>query len=130
MHTPDSEQSGSERDSMDDIFEHADKNGKTPVVVLPLPDGRMIDVWTFLAALHEVLDDDDSQTAFEMVQWLGNVIYEAMESIPKPKKPDKKTIAQIYRKETENFDERFEQFLQQLEREGKGESNGETKKPD
>jgi hypothetical protein len=109
---------------MDDIFEHAEKIGKTPVIVLPLPDGRMIDVWTFLAALYEVLDDDDSQTGFEMVLWLGNVIYEAMESIPKPEKIDKKNIAQIYRKETENFDERFEQFLKSLE-----DGNEQTDKP-
>lgn len=120
MSSQSSEPTGSWRKSMDDIFEHAEKTGKTPVIVLPLPDGRMIDVWTFLAALHEVLDDDDSQTGFEMVHWLGNVIYEAMESVAKPDKPDKKTIAQIYRKETENFDERFEQFLRQLEEENKG----------
>ena len=106
---------------MDDIFEYAANQSKTPVVVLPLPDGRMIDVWTFLAALYEVLDNDDSQTAFEMVSWLGNVIYEAMETVVE-KKPDKKSIAQIYRKETENFDERFEQFLRDLE--------NETDKPD
>jgi hypothetical protein len=107
---------------MDDIFERADRDGKAPVVVLPLPDGRMIDVWTFLAALHEVLDDDDSQTGFEMVLWLGNVIYEAMEAVPKP---DKKSITQIYRKETENFDERLEQFLKSLE----GDGDEQTDKP-
>lgn len=108
---------------MDDIFEQADNEGKTPVVVLPLPDGRMLDVWTFLAALDEVLNQDDTETALEMVQWLGNIIYEAMKSMPKPDKPDKKTIAQIYRKETENFDERFEQFLKSLESDSDGKAD-------
>jgi phytoene dehydrogenase-like protein len=103
-------------DREEDIFEYASQQSKSPVVVLPLPDGKIIDVWTFLAALYEVLDADDSQTAQEMVEWLGNVIYEGMESVVE-KKLDKKNIAQIYRKETENFDERFEQFLRELEKE-------------
>lgn len=102
-------------DDYEDIFETADKMGKTPVIVLPLPDGRAIDVWTFLSALSEVVDDGDDSTAYEMIQWLGHVIYDALESVAKPEKFDKKTIAQIYRKETENFDERFEQFLKSLE---------------
>jgi phytoene dehydrogenase-like protein len=100
----------------EDVFEYASRNGGSPVVVLPLPDGRMVDVWTFLAALYEVLDADDAKTAQEMVEWLGNVIYEGMQHIT-DKKIDKKNIAQIYRKETENFDERFEQFLRELEEE-------------
>ena len=104
----------------DNIFEYAARQSKSPVVVLPLPDGRLIDVWTFLAALHEVLDGEDSETAFEMVEWLANVIYDGMQAAEV--KLDKKSIAQIYRKETENFDERFEQFLRDLE--------NETDKPD
>jgi hypothetical protein len=101
----------------EDIFEYASHNGGSPVVVLPLPDGRMIDVWTFLAALYEVLDNDDAQTAQEMVEWLGNVIYEGMKAVADSKPIKKNNIAQIYRKETENFDERFEQFLRELEEE-------------
>ena len=108
----------------EDIFETVDKMGKSPVVVLPLPDGKAIDVWTFLSALSEVMNTGDENTAWEMLQWLGRVIYDALESVPKPEKFDKKTIAQIYRKETENFDERFEQFLKSLE-----DGNEQTDKP-
>ena len=107
----------------EDIFKTVDKMNKSPVIVLPLPDGRAIDVWTFLSALSEVMDAGDENTAWEMMQWLGRVIYNALDSVAKPEKLDKKTIAQIYRKETENFDERFEQFLRQLERETKGETD-------
>lgn len=115
---------GSWRESMDDIediFAHA-RGKETPMVVLPLPDGKMIDVWTFLAALNEVLMDDDSETAFEMVQWLGFVIFDSMKTVVE-KKLDKKSIAQIYRKETENFDERFEQFLKSLESDSDGQAD-------
>ena len=75
MSTPSSEPSGSWRESMDDyedIFETVDKMGKSPVIVLPLPDGRAIDVWTFLSALSEVVDDGDDSTAYEMIQWLAH----------------------------------------------------------
>jgi phytoene dehydrogenase-like protein len=101
----------------ENVFDHASRKSKAPAVILPLPDGKMIDVWTFLAALFEVLDNDDAQTAQEMVEWLGNVIYEGMEAVADTKPKKKNNIAQIYRKETENFDERFEQFLRELEEE-------------
>ena len=129
MSSQSSEPTGSWSESMDDddyefedIFETVNKLNKTPVIVLPLPDGRAIDVWTFLSALSEVMDVGDENTAWEMLQWLGRVIYDAIESIPKSEKFDKKTIAQIYRKETENFDERFEQFLKSLE-DGNGQAD-------
>jgi hypothetical protein len=107
---------------MSDIFEHVEEHGKIPVVLLPLPDGKMIDVWTFLAALYEVVDGEDMQSASDMIQWLGTIIFEAMDAVPMPEKPNQKTIAQIFRKETENFDEKFEKFLKSLE----GETDGKA----
>lgn len=107
----------------EDIFETVNMSNKTPVVVLPLPDGRALDIWTFLSALSEVINDGDDSTAYEMIQWIGHVIYEGVMSVAKKEPLDKKTIAQIYRKETENFDERFEQFLKSLE----GDKGGEAK---
>lgn len=99
-----------------DIFNFVEKNTSSPVVVLPLPDGKMIDVWSFLAALYEVLDEDDAQTAQEMVEWLGIIIYKSAQVLEdKPNK--KKNISQIYRKETENFDERLEKFRASLDEE-------------
>ena len=124
MSTSGWERSGSWSGSMDedyeyipDIFAHVEKIGSSPVVVLPLPDGKMIDVWTFLAALYEVLDQDDSSTAQEMVEWLGIIIHKAMQAQEEEKPKKSKNIAQIYKKETENFDERLEKFRASLDEE-------------
>lgn len=119
MSTPNSEPNGSENDC---IFDYVEKQNQTPVIVLPLSTERVVDVWSFLSALHEVLINNDTETASEMVEWLGCVIYDSLLN-EAPKKPDRKTIAQIYRKETENFDERLEQFLRSLESDGNGKAN-------
>lgn len=100
-----------------DIFAHVEKMRINPVIVLPLPDGKMIDVWTFLAALYEVLDQDDSNTAQEMVEWLGIIIHKSMHELQEEKPKKSKNIAQIYKKETENFDERLEKFRASLDEE-------------
>lgn len=124
MSTSDSERSGLWSGSMDeeyeyipDIFTHVEKMRINPVIVLPLPDGKAIDVWTFLAALYEVLDQDDSSTAQEMVEWLGIVIHKSMHELQEEKPRKSKNIAQIYKKETENFDERLEKFRASLDEE-------------
>ena len=118
MFTPNWDPNGSKKDC---IFDYVEKRGETPIVVLPLANGRMVDVWTFLVALHDELEAEDITTAMEMVEWIGTVVYDSLSNLPKQEKP--KNIAEIYRKETSNFDERLEQFLRSLEGDGNGKTN-------